>query len=339
MMAMQENLRRMGVGASGAVFAVALILPLLGLSVASLLVKVTQVDFVTERTYSDWTLFEWFRLASFANSIVGIINLRNIQENVLRKQMEIAENEIRQDIFDDWMYQLDLLLIEVYGYSKACMIKATIRVDDLILLLSSRQMLDLSEVGIEREADQFIESASKYLPHPERIVVKDRINGLQGVLSLVTGPKAYFSQRPVYKGTLGNDDIEQDMFLFFAGGKMDSMFERCWMITGSANYEHSKNLLCFAYAKDQSLSPALIANTWQVWNNLGGALVAGDHDFSFEAEPDDVSNLRLKIATLRDDALRVLKSARASMTSENAGNPKEKQVRRVKLELQQLLQQ
>jgi len=41
-------------------------------AILSIMIKVAQVDFITEKIYWDWTIWNWFALAGFINNLVGL---------------------------------------------------------------------------------------------------------------------------------------------------------------------------------------------------------------------------------------------------------------------------
>jgi len=42
-------------------------------SILSIMIKVAQVDFITEKIYWDWTIWNWFAFAGFINNLAGLV--------------------------------------------------------------------------------------------------------------------------------------------------------------------------------------------------------------------------------------------------------------------------
>merc|ERR1712224_365169 len=66
-------------GVLRAVISTMLILFFVPVAILAVMMKVSQVDFITEQIYWDWSVIDWARLAGFINNIAGIIPNRNVE--------------------------------------------------------------------------------------------------------------------------------------------------------------------------------------------------------------------------------------------------------------------
>uniref|UniRef100_A0A7S1A8V6 Uncharacterized protein n=1 Tax=Noctiluca scintillans TaxID=2966 RepID=A0A7S1A8V6_NOCSC len=97
-------------------------------AVMSLMVKIAQVDFVTEELCWSWTMLEWLRLYAFVNNVVGItpdqgeVATNAVLEHVGRDDHHFSEN---------WKGALADGLAETFGNMKGFIIHATLTTDDV----------------------------------------------------------------------------------------------------------------------------------------------------------------------------------------------------------------
>eukprot|EP00931_Biecheleriopsis_adriatica_P059557 TRINITY_DN35652_c0_g1_i1.p1 TRINITY_DN35652_c0_g1~~TRINITY_DN35652_c0_g1_i1.p1 ORF type:complete len:366 (+),score=34.63 TRINITY_DN35652_c0_g1_i1:88-1185(+) len=104
-------------------------------AVMSLLVKISQIDFVTEELYSEWTITEWARLCAFVNNVAGLIPPQEAagMEGVL----EYVGNG-RQHFALKWKSRLAQGLCETFGTAKAFVLYATLTKTDVNRCLNTK---------------------------------------------------------------------------------------------------------------------------------------------------------------------------------------------------------
>lgn len=104
----------------------------------SLLVKITQLDFVFDELYWDWSATEWLNLLAITNNIVGIMDLEKIARigifEQLRQDAGLTEHTA-EAICMNWMKHFGHKLAEMWGGPMAVFICATVTPADIAAVL------------------------------------------------------------------------------------------------------------------------------------------------------------------------------------------------------------
>lgn len=124
-----------GLSLTSAIFAVSVVTIVGGsASLMALLVKMNQINFVTEASVWSWSLIQWVHLAGFVNNLTGILpdhekmKIRGILEFLEPKNLRIFDMKVGQE----WAAGL----LEEFGFLSAVMIWSTLTASDVGKLLN-----------------------------------------------------------------------------------------------------------------------------------------------------------------------------------------------------------
>merc|ERR1719454_35464 len=91
-------------------------------AILALMVKIAQVDFVTEKIYWDWTLVDWLRLARFTNNIIGLIpDQSDVRVGAIFEYLFPADSKFQVR----WGTFFTVQLLESYGVCRATVLYCT----------------------------------------------------------------------------------------------------------------------------------------------------------------------------------------------------------------------
>lgn len=130
MQGLQKNYRVKGFG--GAFMSVTRMLVFFPLAVASVMVKLAQVDFVTRDLYWDWSWWNYLQLAGFINNLASLgPNMTNVSLEAVWQFLELDSRGA-----DPWLKALCRKLVHHYGFSRGMMYVLTISEVDVYKLLN-----------------------------------------------------------------------------------------------------------------------------------------------------------------------------------------------------------
>jgi len=102
-------------------------------SILSIMIKVAQVDFITEKIYWDWTIWNWFAFAGFINNLAGLVpDNVFIQIDAIFRFITAnnpAESRIR------WLRALGDALRKQYGW-RGLILMSSLKAEDVGILLN-----------------------------------------------------------------------------------------------------------------------------------------------------------------------------------------------------------
>lgn len=150
MQGLQKNYRVHGFG--GAFMYVARMLFVFPLAIASVMVKLAQVDFVTRDLYWDWSWWNFLQLAGFIN------NLASLGPNMADESLEAVWQFLEVDSrgADPWLKALCRKLVHHYGFSRGMTYVLTISEVDVYKLLNMNN----------RKPQARLRHRSQVAPHP-----------------------------------------------------------------------------------------------------------------------------------------------------------------------------
>lgn len=136
-------------GFGGALASAAMMLFMFPLAIASVMVKLAQVDFVTDEVYWDWTWWNYLQLGGFINNLAGLGP--NMTDERLEAVWQFLELDSRGA--DPWLKAVCGKLVDHYGFSRAMMYVLTISEVDVYKLLNMNNRKQDSDI----EAYQLLE--------------------------------------------------------------------------------------------------------------------------------------------------------------------------------------
>lgn len=150
MQGLQKNYRVHGFG--GAFMSAAMMLIMFPLAIASVMVKLAQVDFVTDELYWDWTWWNYLQLAGFINNLASLgPNMTNVSLEAVWQFLELDSRGA-----DPWLKALCRKLVHHYGFSRGMLYVLTISEVDVYKLLNMNN----------RKPQARLRHRSQVAPHP-----------------------------------------------------------------------------------------------------------------------------------------------------------------------------
>ena len=150
MQGLQKNYRVKGFG--GTLVSVAFLFFMLPLAIASVMVKLAQVDFVTRDLYWDWTWWNFLQLAGFINNLASLgPKMTTVRVEAVWQFLELDSRGA-----DPWLEALCGKLVHHYGFSRGMMYVLTISEVDVYKLLNMNN----------RKPQARLRHRSQVAPHP-----------------------------------------------------------------------------------------------------------------------------------------------------------------------------
>ena len=119
-------------GFGGALLSVASMLFFFCSAIASVMVKLAQVDFVTDEVYWDWSWWNFLQLAGFINNLAGLgPNMTDVRLEAVWQFLELDSRGA-----EPWLRALFSNLVDHYGFSRGMMYALTISDVDVYKLLN-----------------------------------------------------------------------------------------------------------------------------------------------------------------------------------------------------------
>ena len=141
MQELQKNYRVEGFG--GALASAALMLFMFPLAIASVMVKLAQVDFVTDEVYWDWTWWNYLQLGGFINNLAGLgPNMTDVRLEAVWQFLELDSRGA-----NPWLQALCGKLVDHYGFSRGMTYVLTISEVDVYKLLNMNNRKQDSDTG------------------------------------------------------------------------------------------------------------------------------------------------------------------------------------------------
>jgi len=110
-------------------------------AILSIMIKIAQVDFITEKFYWDWTIWNWFALAGFINNLASLItNKDKVQIDAIF--LFITANDVESP--EKWHAALGDALYEQYGKG-GLILMSCVNAEDVGILLNTRSCLESSD--------------------------------------------------------------------------------------------------------------------------------------------------------------------------------------------------
>ena len=112
------------------------------LAVMSVLVKVAQVDFITEKIVWDWSAWEYLALAGFINNLAGLRGDHDASKMTgMFLLLDHRDPKALQQIFFN---KLAASAVEHYGVAGSMVVVGTLSTQDVCKLLNPRNCLENS---------------------------------------------------------------------------------------------------------------------------------------------------------------------------------------------------
>jgi len=110
-------------------------------AILSIMIQVAQVDFITEKMYWDWTIWNWFALAGFINNLASLIsNKDRIQIDAIFRFINANDVESNKK----WHMALGDVLAKQYGRGGLIFLSC-LNAEDVGILLNTGSRLETSD--------------------------------------------------------------------------------------------------------------------------------------------------------------------------------------------------
>jgi len=124
---------------------VALIVMFVAMAIMTIMIKLAQVDFITEKIFGDWTIWNWFALAVFINNIVGLFPNEDVAEIAVVFRF-ITPNVVGSNGM--WNKALRDALFKQYG-RVGLLLMCSLNAEDVSILLNTGRRFESSDKMFE----------------------------------------------------------------------------------------------------------------------------------------------------------------------------------------------